>query len=167
MAPQSLARRILNYLAARHATLAMAESCTGGMIGAALTAIPGSSAVFVGGVIAYSNDIKRRVLGVPASVLARHGAVSAECVRAMARGARRLTGATWAVSVSGIAGPGGGTPGKPVGLVQVAVAGPKSVIARGFRFRGNRERVRTQAATAALRLLATCTARSASPLSRA
>jgi PncC family amidohydrolase len=154
MAPKGLARRILDGLVAQRATLAVAESCTGGMIGAALTSIPGSSVVFLGGVVAYSNEVKRRVLGVPVRVLARYGAVSAEAVRAMARGVRRLTGATYGVSVSGVAGPGGGTPGKPVGLVHIAVAGPRGVRARAYHFAGGRARVRAQAAAAALRLLA-------------
>lgn len=105
-----LAVRTIDRLRACRQTVAVAESCTGGMIGAALTAVPGSSDAFRGGVIAYDNSIKRDILGVPQDVLDNVGAVSAECVRAMAQGVRNLMNADYSVSVSGIAGPGGGTP---------------------------------------------------------
>src|SRR5207253_2793723 len=100
---------------------ATAESCTGGMIGEMLTAVPGSSAYYLGGVISYANEVKVRVLGVSEETLLQHGAVSRSCVEEMAQGVRRLTGATWGVAVSGVAGPDGGTPDKPVGTVHVAV----------------------------------------------
>ena len=103
-------------------TLATAESCTGGLIGHRLTEVPGSSEYYCGGIIAYSNDIKERVLGVKLETLEKHGAVSAQTAREMARGARRVLGADIAVSVTGIAGPGGATADKPIGLTYIALA---------------------------------------------
>lgn len=138
-------------LRGRSQTLSVAESCTGGMLGARLTSVAGSSAYFLGGVTAYSNAVKRRLLGVPASVLRLAGAVSAPCARAMALGARRRLGSDWALSVTGIAGPGGGTAGKPVGTVYLGLAGPGgSAAARRQRLLGDRESVRRRAAAAAL-----------------
>ena len=112
--------RALALLAERGLRLATAESCTGGGIGARITAVPGASEHYVGGVVSYANEVKTGVLGVDPAVLERHGAVSEPVVRQMARGAARLCGAECAVSVSGIAGPGGGTPEKPVGTVWMA-----------------------------------------------
>ncbi len=120
----SLASVVLAALRQRGETLAVAESCTAGGVGAALGAVPGASDVFIGGVIAYANQIKQALLGVPADTLASHGAVSEAVALAMAEGARRCTGADWAVAVTGIAGPGGGSAEKPVGLVYFAVSGP-------------------------------------------
>jgi nicotinamide-nucleotide amidase len=111
-------------LVARGATLAVAESCTGGALARRVVSVPGASRYFVGGLEAYANEIKERLLGVPRALLERHGAVSEESARAMAEGARRLFGATYAAATTGVAGPGGGTPEKPVGLVHIAVAGP-------------------------------------------
>ena len=108
----------------RGLTLATAESCTGGLVAARLTSVPGSSDVFLGAVVAYADEVKARELGVPAEVLERHGAVSAEAAAAMAAGARARLGADVAVAVTGVAGPGGGTPEKPVGLVYLHAAGP-------------------------------------------
>ena len=119
---KTLPRQLGDRLAARHLTLATAESCTGGLIGGALTSVPGSSAWYLGGVVAYSNRLKTALLGVPETILARHGAVSPQTARAMAQGILDRTGADLAVSVTGIAGPGGGTPGKPVGLVFIGLA---------------------------------------------
>jgi len=130
----SLASVVLALLRQRGQTLAVAESCTGGGIGAALAAVPGASDGFLGGVIAYANAVKQAVLGVPAELLERHGAVSDAVALAMAQGARQLTGATWAIAVTGIAGPGGGTPEKPVGLVHIAIAGPDGSCSEGVRF---------------------------------
>ena len=123
-------------------TVAVAESCTGGGLGARLTARSGSSAYVLGGVISYADEVKRDVLGVDAEALRRHGAVSAPVAEQMAAGVRSLVGSDWALSVTGIAGPGGGSPEKPVGLVYVGVAGPGGVSAREHRLRGDRERIR-------------------------
>ena len=136
----SLASVALAALRRRGETLAVAESCTGGGLGAALVAVPRASEVFLGGVIAYANAVKQAVLGVPADVLERHGAVSDPVAEAMAEGVRRLMGVTWAVSVTGIAGPGGGSAEKPVGLVHIAVAGPDGCCSGAVRFGSGRER---------------------------
>lgn len=119
---QSLPRQLAAALLARYLTLATAESCTGGLIGGTLTAVPGSSAWYLGGVVAYDNRIKTALLGVPPDTLAHHGAVSPQTARAMAQGILDRTGADLAVSVTGIAGPTGGTPKKPVGLVYIGLA---------------------------------------------
>ncbi|MCL4465079.1 MAG: CinA family protein [Chloroflexi bacterium] len=121
---QELGSTLVDQLAARGLTLAVAESCTGGLLGDTVTNVPGSSRVFLGGVLAYADQVKQNVLGVPREALAQHGAVSAQVALAMARGARRALGADLAVATTGVAGPSGGTPAKPVGLVYVAVAGP-------------------------------------------
>jgi nicotinamide-nucleotide amidase len=136
----SLAAVVLALLRARGETLAVAESCTGGGIGAALAAIPGASDVFLGGVIAYANSVKQQLLGVPAGALQAHGAVSDPVALAMAAGARRSTGATWAIAVTGIAGPGGGSQEKPVGLVHIAIAGPAGSSSQGVHFGATRGR---------------------------
>lgn len=146
-------------LAARAETLGTAESCTGGMIGARLTAVPGASAWYLGGVVSYDDAVKRDVLGVPPSVITAHGAVSAECATAMAEGLRSRLGCTWAVSVTGIAGPGGGTPDKPVGLVYVGLAGPDGTITRELHLHGDRDRIRQRAATIALHIVREAAAR--------
>jgi nicotinamide-nucleotide amidase len=144
----SLASVVLDLLRQRGQTLAVAESCTGGGIGAALAAVPGASDGFLGGVIAYANSLKQAVLGIPAELLELHGAVSDPVALAMAQGARQLTGATWAIAVSGIAGPGGGTPEKPVGLVHIAIAGPDGSCSEGIRFGALRGREWIQTLTA-------------------
>ncbi len=137
----------------RNETVATAESCTGGMIGELLTAVPGSSAYFLGGVISYANAVKTGVLGVSEATLREHGAVSRACVEEMARGVQRLTGATYGVAVSGVAGPEGGTPDKPVGTVHLAVAGPGEVVTRHLLWPAERDQVRRIAAFAALNVL--------------
>ena len=134
-------------------TCATADSCTGGGVGHAITAVAGSSAVFWGGVISYDNSVKRGVLGVPEEVLATQGAVSSECAAAMADGARRLVKTDLAVSVTGIAGPGGGSAAKPVGLVWFGLASAKGVTTEKRIFPGDRTAVRTAAVEHALRLL--------------
>jgi nicotinamide-nucleotide amidase len=134
-------------------TLATAESCTGGLVGARLTEVAGASDVYVGGVVAYSNAVKERRLAVPAAVLERHGAVSAEAAEAMAAGARSELGADAAVAVTGIAGPAGGTPEKPVGLVYVAAATPEAGSVRRFVFSGDRETIRARATAQSLHAL--------------
>ncbi|MFL0789878.1 MAG: competence/damage-inducible protein A [Prochlorococcus sp.] len=137
---QSLASVVLELLRQRGETLAVAESCTGGRMGAELAAVPGASDVFVGGVIAYCNRIKHALLDVPNELLAQHGAVSAPVVAAMAAGARQRLAADWSIAVSGVAGPGGGTDDKPVGLVHLAVAGPDGCEAAPEHFGDRRER---------------------------
>jgi nicotinamide-nucleotide amidase len=130
-----------------------AESSTGGMIAARLTDVPGASDAFVGGVVAYSNDLKERELGVPHDVLREHGAVSAEAAAAMAEGARTRLGADVAVAVTGIAGPGGGTPEKPVGLVFISVASSQGTQVERFELPGDRESVRARTTALALHML--------------
>jgi nicotinamide-nucleotide amidase len=136
----SLASVVLGRLRARGETLAVAESCTGGGLGAALTAVPGASDVFLGGVIAYANGIKESLLGVPADLLNRWGAVSDPVAQSMAEGVRERTGSTWALAVTGIAGPGGASPDKPVGLVHIALAGPQGTTSSPVRFGESRGR---------------------------
>ena len=148
-----LAEIVLDLLRARGWTGATAESCTGGMVAAALTDIAGSSEAFAGGVVAYSNRLKQDMLGVSEDVLERHGAVSAQAAAAMAAGARARLGADAAVAVTGIAGPGGGTEEKPVGLVYLHVSSPAGEDVRRMDIPGSRDAVRGRAATAALQLL--------------
>ena len=145
--------QLATALLARRQTLATAESCTGGLVGAALTGLPGSSAWYLGGVVAYANELKIRLLGVPAESLAAHGAVSLETARAMAAGARAATGADFAVAITGIAGPSGGTPEKPVGLVFIGVAAPHGTATFKHHFSGSRAEIRQAATEAALRHL--------------
>ena len=152
------AEKLVKVLAEKKMTCATAESCTGGGVGYTITGVSGSSAVFWGGVISYDNSVKRDVLGVPEEVLATKGAVSSECAAAMAEGARRLLQTDLAVSLTGIAGPGGGTAEKPVGLVWFGLAsgGSRSratVITEKKVFPGDREAVRTAAIEHALNLL--------------
>jgi nicotinamide-nucleotide amidase len=135
-----------------HLTIATAESCTGGLVSDRLTDVPGSSDYFQGGVVAYANKVKTNLLGVKPAVLRRHGAVSRETVVQMAAGTRRRFRVDVAIAVSGIAGPGGGTRTKPVGLVWMAVAAGERVAVEQHRFRGSRRQVKTRAAQAALRL---------------
>jgi len=144
---------VLDLLRERGWTAAAAESCTGGMVAARLTDVPGSSDGFAGGVVTYSNELKQALLGVPADVLARHGAVSPETAAAMAAGARERLGADVAVAVTGIAGPGGGTPEKPVGLVYLHAEGPLGGTGREFSFPGDRASIRARSVTGALHLV--------------
>ena len=141
------------YLVMRQRTVAVAESCTGGLLSERLTRVPGSSGFFLGGVVCYSNDLKTRLVGVPAELIASDGAVSKAVAQALAEGIRRRTGSTLGVGITGIAGPGGGTPEKPVGLVFIAVADDHSTEVRQFRFPGERERVRTWTSVAALEMI--------------
>lgn len=134
-------------------TVATAESCTGGLVAGRITSVPGASAMFMGGVVSYANAVKRDMLGVPQEVLDRVGAVSAECAEAMARGARARLKAGVAVSVTGIAGPDGGSPQKPVGLVYLGVASAAGVRTECFRLSGDRESIRGQAVERALEVL--------------
>jgi len=146
---------VLDLCRARGLTLATAESCTGGLVAARLTSVPGSSDVVLGGVVAYANEVKERELGVPAALLLEHGAVSAEVAEAMARGARERLGADVAVSVTGVAGPDGGTPEKPVGLVYVHAEGPDGGLGRELSFPGDRASIRARSVVIALHLVRT------------
>lgn len=133
--------------------LAVAESCTGGLLGARITSVSGSSDWFLGGIISYSNEVKVRELGVPRKMLAEHGAVSGRVACRMADGVRRKLGADLASGITGIAGPTGGTATKPVGLVFIAVAGKCGCKVQGFNFKGGRSAVRKAATDAALKML--------------
>ena len=134
-------------------TLAVAESCTGGWIAYRITSVPGSSEYFKLGVVAYSNDAKKSILKISPQVLRKFGAVSEQVAIAMAQRIRRHVAADWGISVTGIAGPGGATKSKPVGLMYIAVAGPDGVICRRHFFKGTRVTIRKKAAEAALELL--------------
>ncbi len=137
-------------------TLAVAESCTGGLLGGKITSVAGSSAYFRGGVIAYDNGVKHDILGVSTDILEHCGAVSAPVVEEMARGAAKLFGCDCALSVSGIAGPDGGTAEKPVGLVFVGVFCRGEARSRSFVFSGDRDAVREQSVAAAVGFLVEC-----------
>jgi nicotinamide-nucleotide amidase len=144
---------VLALCRSRGLTLATAESCTGGMVATRLTSVPGASDVFLGSIVAYANAVKERELGVPAEVLRRHGAVSAQTAAAMAAGARARLGADVALAVTGIAGPGGATPDKPLGLVYLHAQGPGGARESSFTFPADRESVRRRACVAGLHLL--------------
>jgi nicotinamide-nucleotide amidase len=151
---QALARRVVEEASARGLTAACAESCTGGLVAGALTAVPGSSAVLDRGFVTYSNAAKTEMLGVPAALIEADGAVSASVARAMAEGALRNSAARVSVAVTGVAGPGGGSAEKPVGLVHFAAAGPAGLIHVEHRFGDvGREAVRLESVRTALGLL--------------
>ncbi|MBV9792246.1 MAG: CinA family protein [Chloroflexi bacterium] len=147
------ARQVGAALQQRQWTIATAESCTGGLLGHLLTEIAGSSAYYQGGVIAYSNEVKQSHLGVPAAILASEGAVSEATARAMAQGVRERIGTTVGVSTTGIAGPGGGTATKPVGLVYMCVATPETMLCRRYVFEGDRQQNKQYTALRALELI--------------
>ena len=144
---------LLERFCAAGKTLATAESCTGGLLGALLTAVPGSSDVYRGGVISYCNAVKHGLLGVPEALLEEYGAVSWQVAEAMAEGACRAAQADFGVSTTGLAGPDGDGSGKPVGLVYVGCAGPKGVTHRELHLTGSRDEIRQQACHEALALL--------------
>jgi len=148
-----LAERLQARCIAAGLTVATAESCTGGLVAHALTEVPGSSAYVRGGIVAYANDVKAALLGVPQAVLEAHGAVSAQVAVAMAEGARDRLHADLGVSVTGVAGPDGGTDEKPVGLVYVAVAGLGTTEVRRFVWSGDRSANKHDSAVAAIELL--------------
>jgi nicotinamide-nucleotide amidase len=150
---RSVAEIVLDLCRARGLTLATAESCTGGMVAARLTAIPGASDVFLGSIVAYANTAKEASLGVPARVIQEHGAVSAEAAAAMAHGLRERLGSDVGVAVTGVAGPGGGTPENPVGLVFAHAVGPDGEKAVRTEFPGDRDMVRGRATAASLHLV--------------
>jgi PncC family amidohydrolase len=143
---------VVRALAAAGATLGTAESLTGGLLGAAITSVSGSSAVYAGGLVTYATRLKVELLGVPTDLVEAHGVVSAECAAAMAEGARRVLGADWAVSTTGVAGPDL-QDAKPAGTAYVAVAGPVGTTTRALRLDGDREVVRSGVVTEALALL--------------
>lgn len=149
----ALAARIQSVMIERDLTLATAESCTGGLIGHLLTETTGSSAYYVGGLISYSDDLKREHLGVDTQTLERHGAVSAQSCVAMAEGARSRYGASLGLAITGIAGPDGGSEQKPVGLTYVGVADTAGQDVRRNVWQGGRHENKVQSADAALRLL--------------
>jgi nicotinamide-nucleotide amidase len=149
----SLASVLHRTLAAKGATLAVAESCTGGLLGALYTDVAGASSTFQGGIVAYANAVKVRELGVPEALLAEHGAVSQACAEAMARGVRDRFGTTYGLSITGIAGPGGGTPEKPVGTLHFAVAGPNGVVHKHLLWTFARDMVRRLGAYTAMALV--------------
>jgi nicotinamide-nucleotide amidase len=150
---QPIEAHVLALLRARGLCMATAESCTGGMVAARLTGVAGASGEFVGGVVAYSNELKMSELDVPEELLVTHGAVSAEVAAAMAHGARERLGADVAVAVTGIAGPDGGTPEKPVGLVYLHAEGPDGGLGREFSFPGDRASIRARSTVGALHLV--------------
>lgn len=148
-----LAERLQGICLGRGLSVAAAESCTGGLIGATITGVPGSSGYFRGSIVSYADGAKVELLGVPEAALESHGAVSAQVAKAMAEGARARLGVDLAVGVTGIAGPEGGSPAKPVGLTYVALAGPSGVEVRRAIWSGDRAAVRAAATAAALEWL--------------
>ena len=153
MSGQTLEQAVGRLLLALGMRVAVAESCTGGLIMHRLTNVPGSSRYFLGGVVAYANEAKMQILGVPEETLSAHGAVSAEAVQAMAEGVRRLLGADVALVVTGIAGPTGGTPEKPVGLTYIALATAETTFWRKYWWMGSRLHNKEASAETALKLL--------------
>jgi nicotinamide-nucleotide amidase len=150
---ESLEQIVGYYLQMRNATVAVAESCTGGLIGERITSVSGSSRYFVGGAMVYSNELKHKFADVPKALIAAHGAVSREVAAAMAEGIRKRCGATWGLAVTGVAGPTGGTEDKPVGLVFHALSNGESTEVLERKFPGDRERIRWWASQQALDML--------------
>jgi len=150
---ESLEEVVGMYLVMKQKTVAVAESCTGGLVSERLTRVPGSSSFFLGGAVCYSDELKTRLAAVSAALIEANGAVSKPVAQAMAEGIREWTGASIGVGITGIAGPGGGTADKPVGLVYVSIADDRGTQVREFRFPGDRERIRTWASVAALELI--------------
>ena len=148
----ALVERVAEQFDERGLSLAVAESCTGGSLAAAITERPGVSSFFLGGVVSYANEVKESLLGVPDAVLAEHGAVSEPTARAMAEGVRTRLDADVGVSITGVAGPGGGSAEKPVGLVFIGVSGPRGTTVRREVWPGSRSEIREAAVQAALEL---------------
>jgi len=149
----SLAKKLGRLLLEKNLSLSICESCTGGMLGSIITEIPGSSKYFKGGVIAYSNEIKNKIIGVKMETLKNFGAVSSQTAKEMAHNVKKITGSDIGISITGIAGPGGGTKTKPVGLVYIGVATGKKVRVKKNIFSGNRQQIRKKACANALRLV--------------
>jgi PncC family amidohydrolase len=156
----ALAERLQGICIGRHLTVATAESCTGGLVAEAITAVPGSSAYFRGALVTYSNEAKTTILGVSKDLLAAHGAVSAQVARAMATGARARLGTSLAISITGIAGPDGGSDEKPVGLTYLGLASASGVEVRKRTLGFDRAENRDAAATVALQWLVDAASRS-------
>jgi PncC family amidohydrolase len=148
-----LEKRIGKMLLERSLTVGLAESCTGGLVASRITGVPGSSAYFMAGLVTYSNEAKTRFLSVPDKIIARHGAVSNVVAERMARGVRAAAGVDIGLSVTGIAGPAGGSPEKPVGTVFMALATKRKAFVRKFLFSGNRREVRKRSSEEALTML--------------
>lgn len=149
----ALAEQLQGICLGRGLSVALAESCTGGLVATTITDVPGSSGYFLGGVVSYSNEAKAALLDVPQAMLDAHGAVSAQVARVMAAGARARFGASLAASITGVAGPDGGSDQKPIGLTYVGLAAPAGVDVRRFQFGGDRAGNREMAARAALEWL--------------
>ncbi len=149
----SIEKEITSTLSRAKKTLSVAESCSGGLLGHRLTNIAGSSNYFYGGVIVYANSAKIKLLSVSPHLIKSHGAVSAPVAKKMAQGVRKLLGTDFGISITGIAGPSGGTKDKPVGLTYIAVANAKETICKEFHFKGSRLKIKTSATQAALKLL--------------
>lgn len=152
-ATSELAQEIIKRADAKNITIGTAESCTGGMVAAALTSVPGASEVFTGAVVSYTNEVKVALLDVKSETLLKEGAVSEKVALEMARGARKALCVDYAVSITGVAGPGGGSARKPVGTVWIAVVGGKEERAMLHRFAGTREQIRLASTEAALQKL--------------
>jgi len=149
----TLEQAVVQSLITAGQSLVVAESCTGGLLANRITNVPGSSEVFLGGVVSYSNALKQSLLGVPAEVLAQYGAVSEPTARAMAEGVRQRLGGWWGVGITGIAGPGGGSPEKPIGLVYIGVSDPDATVVKRQLFAGDRATIKYRATQYALWLL--------------
>jgi PncC family amidohydrolase len=148
-----LSKSIAKILLKKKLTLSICESCTGGMLGSIITSVPGSSKYFRGGIIAYSNEVKRKIVGVKPDTLRKYGAVSAIVAQEMAKGVRQKLKTAIGIGITGIAGPKGGSKKKPVGLVYIAISQKRRIIVRRHQFKGNREKVRKRACEEALSLL--------------
>lgn len=153
LTPNPLAAEVFQRLAKHNQTVAFAESCTGGLISSELTLLPGVSQVFNGSVVSYANSVKENLLGVKTDSLKSFGAVSPVVATEMAHGAQKVLGATWAISVTGIAGPGGGSEQKPVGLVFFGIAGPEFEETERMQFEGTRAEIQAQTCDHAFKLL--------------
>ncbi|MCL1978754.1 MAG: CinA family protein [Methanomassiliicoccaceae archaeon] len=149
----TLEEDLSRILSEKKITISVAESCTGGMLGSIITSVPGSSAYFLGGAVTYGYDSKEKLLGIKGSTLMNHGAVSENAAVEMAAGARELFGSDIAVSITGVAGPGGGAEAKPVGLVWFGISSMNGTFSEKFNFSGNRDEIRKNAADTAMRLL--------------
>lgn len=147
------AHRLVQVLSERKLTLCTAESCTGGGVATRITSVPGASACYLGSVVAYANQLKIHALGVPEQTIATHGAVSEPVAVAMARGGRERLLADYCISITGIAGPGGGSPEKPVGLVFIGIAGAAHAVVEELHFHGSRAEIQSQAIDHAIAML--------------